>query len=99
MDFYLKNYRHDVYPVSLYLILKKINEDIEQSDTEKNDNNRGNLKYIKGVMDRIDSIKIKGAEGCKEFCKEALKYISEYIEPDTWDYYASIVLLELNEQV
>lgn len=24
MDFYLKNYRHDVYPVSLYHILKKL---------------------------------------------------------------------------
>lgn len=101
MEILLKNYRHDVYPVSLYLILKQIYENIEQLGfkTGKNAGCCCYQKYVKKVIDKIDEVNIKGGDASREFCKKALKCISEYIEFDTWDYYASIVMAEICEQV
>lgn len=96
MEKYLINYKHDIYPVSLFLILNQCDQDnIEVVNNNYFDNE------IKKYMAVIDN-KIKASRksnDCKMFCKQVLHEMVNYLDIDMWEYYVDIVIRELNDDI
>lgn len=96
MEKYLENYKHYIYPISLFLILRKLRDD-EISEKISNENEQNiSIEYMKKVEDRLKLV--NKTEECKKFCYNVFMEMETFLDTETLTDYIDIVMYELEEK-
>ena len=96
MEKYLENYKHYIYPISLFLILRKLRDD-EISEKISNENEQNmSIEYMKKVKDRLKLV--NKPEECKKFCYDVFMEMETFLDMETLKDYIDIVMYELEEK-
>ena len=96
LEKYLENYKHYIYPISLFLILRKFRDDeISEKICNENEQNMY-IKYMKKVEDRLKLV--NKSEECKKFCYDVFMEMEIFLDMETLKNYIDIVMYELEEK-
>ena len=97
MEKYLENYKHYNYPISLFLILRKLRDDeICEKISNKNEQNMS-IEYMKKVRDRLKLV--NKTEDCKKFCYDVFMEMETFLDTETLIDYIDMVMYELEEKL
>ena len=96
MEKYLENYKHYIYPISLFLILQKLRDDeISEKISDENEQNMS-IENMKKEEDRLKLV--NKPEECKKFCYDVFMEMEAFLDMETLKDYIDIVMYELEEK-